>query len=179
MGAFIFLLIFMIAGYILGKIIDDECWVGAFCGMFLWLIFIAIMSGVSLTSSEVVGEPWEIEQYKIQGLESNIETEQETFGAFVLGCGFVGSDSDTDLKYYYFKINDIGKKLESITIDNNSNTYIRETDDTEPCLIYRYEKRKDTGFCKWLFGGIEMEHKVAEILVVPTNTIKIEYNVDI
>ena len=179
MGAFIFLLIFTIAGYILGKIIDDECWLGTFFGMLLWLIFIMIMSGVSMTCSEVVGKPWEVEQYKIQGLESNIETKQETFGAFVLGCGFVNSNSDTDLKYYYFKVNDIGKQLESIEIDKTSNTYIRETDDIEPCLIYRYEKRRDTGFCKWLFGGIEMEHKVAEILVVPTNTIKIEYNVDI
>jgi hypothetical protein len=179
MGAFIFLLIFTIAGYILGEIIDYEGWLGFFLGMFLWLIFIAIMSGVSVFSSEVIGEPWEVEQYKIQGLESNIETKQETFGAFVLGCGFVNSDSDTDLKYYYFKVDEIGKQLESIEIDKTLNTYIRETDNVEPCLIYRYEKRRDTGFCKWLFGGIEMEHKVAEILVVPTNTIKIEYNVDI
>ena len=179
MGAFILLIISMIAGYVLGKINYGEGWLGAFCGMFLWLFFIIIMSGVCLTSSEVVGEPWEVEQYKIQGLESNIETKQETFGAFVLGCGFVNSDSKTDLKYYYFKVNDIGKQLESITINNYSDTYIRETDDIEPCLIYRYEKRKNTGFCKWLFGDMETENKTAEILVVPTETIKIEYNVDI
>lgn len=179
MGIFILLIVFIVAGCIGCKRYCDSLILGAILGFMIWgLISLVLIISASI-SSEPVGDPWEVEQYKIQGLEDSITTTQETFGAFVLGCGFVSSDSDTNLKYYYFKVNDIGKQLESIEIDNYSNTYIRETNDVEPCLIHRYQKRRFTGFYKWFLGDSETEHTVAEILVVPTNTIKIEYNVDI
>ena len=142
------------------------------------LFGILILFVIRLCYIDIV-EEYEIEQYKIQGLENNITTNQSTNGAFILGFGYVNSQTKEEMKYYYFKVNDIGKKLETIEISNNSDTYIRETDEIEPCLIYRYQKTENKGFFKWLFGKCENETKIAEILVVPSNTIKIEYNVDI
>ena len=174
MGWILFLIVAIIIGYIIGKINYEEGLGVAFA------ILIAII--IILIANSICGTPieeYEVVQYSIQGLENNITTKQETFGAFVLGCGFVNSETNEDMKYYYFKVNDLGKKLESITITNYSNTYIRETNDIEPCLIYRYTKCKNEGFLKWFIGENEKSFKEATILVVPTNTIKIEYNVDI
>lgn len=144
----------------------------------LVLLVILILYVIGCMNKDVT-EEYETEQYKIQGLENNITTNQSTNGAFILGFGYVNSQTKEEMKYYYFKVNDIGKKLETIEIINNYDTYIRETDEIEPCLIYRYQKTENKGFFKWLFGKCENETKIAEILVVPSNTIKIEYNVDI
>lgn len=80
------------------------------------------------------------------------------------------------MKYYFFKKNKLGKKLNSIKAEN---VYIRETDDKKPCLIYRYGETKMQGVFKWLFGEFTTTNVKDKILVVPSNTIKIEYNVDI
>lgn len=122
---------------------------------------------------------YEEKQYAIQGLENNISTSQETNGAFVLGFGYINSDSKDNIKYYYFKVDELGKKLETLEITNYSDIYIRETDDTEPCLIYVYEETEHNKFFKWLLGNHIYTNKTSEVLVVPKNTIKIEYNVEI
>lgn len=142
----------------------------------IYIIFILFV--VAYLDKEVIKE-YEVEQYKIQGLENNITTSQNTKGSFILGFGYVNSETQEEIKYYYFKVNDIGKKLETIEIGNNSDTYIRETDEMKPCLIYRYQKVKTKAYWKWLFGELEKEIQIAEILVVPSNTIKIEYNVEV
>lgn len=80
------------------------------------------------------------------------------------------------MKYYFFKKNKLGKKLNSIDADK---VYIRETNDQKPCLIYRYGVTEMTGIFKWLFGTFHSESVKDKILVVPEDTVKIEYNVDI
>lgn len=139
-------------------------------------LFIVWVMGIC--SQETVREYEEV-QHGIQGLENHVSTNSNIRGAFVLGFGYVNGGSTDEMKYYYFKVNDLGKKLESITVNEDSNTYIRETDEMEPCLIYRYAETVNKGFYKWLFGEDKTTRQIAEILVVPSNTIKIEYNVEI
>ena len=171
----IFIIAFVI-GIILSWYEEDLC--ALICVLLIAFIIFIGLGGISNVYKIVVKE-YEKEQYKIQGLENNITTTQNTNGAFVLGFGYINSNTKEEMKYYYFKVNDIGKKLETIEITNNSDTYIRETDEIEPCLIYRYQETINKGFWKWLFGENRHSDKIAEILVVPKNTIKIEYNVEI
>lgn len=172
-----------IIGIIASKIGDDldkvENFIAGFATTGLILICIVAILATIAIFNRTTGEEYEVEQYKIQGLENNIETKQETNGAFVLGFGYINSSTSEKIKYYYFKVNDLGKKLESKEIYNYSNTYIRETNKTEPCLIYKMQETKNEGFWKILFGEDIWTGRKAEILVVPENTIKIEYNVDI
>ena len=172
-------LIFVIA-FVVGIILswyEEDLW-ALICVLIIAFIIICILCGISNVHRVVVKE-YEEEQYKIQGLENNITTNQNTNGAFVLGFGYINSSTKEQIKYYYFKVNDIGKKLETIEIGNNSNTYIRETNEIEPCLIYRYQETINKGFWKWLFGENKTSTEIAKILVVPENTIKIEYNVEL
>lgn len=152
---------------------DVGCWI-----FFIASIILLFLGVASIVSKEVVDE-YEQVQYEIQGLENNIITSQDTTGRFILGFGSINSTTTEKIKYYYFKVDGIGKQLETINVNNFSNTYIRETDDIKPCLIHRYQVTKNTGFFKWLFGESEKEALIAEVLVVPTNTIKIEYNVEV
>ncbi len=172
--------IIIIIGMIIGTIYSwrDEDFTPLMCIVFIALIIVLLLGGLSSCFQVVVRE-YEEKQYNIQGLENNITTSQKTSGAFVLGFGYINSETTEQIKYYYFKVNDIGKQLETIEIGNYSNTYIRETNEIEPCLIYRYQETKNKGLFKWLFGEEREPNKIAEILVVPENTIKIEYNVEI
>lgn len=172
--------IIIIIGIVIGIILSmrDEDFTPLMCFGFIALIIVLLLGGLSSCFQVVVRE-YEEKQYNIQGLENNITTSQKTNGAFVLGFGYINSETTEQIKYYYFKVNDIGKKLETIEIGNNSDTYIRETNKIEPCLIYRYQETKNKGLFKWLFGEERNPNKIAEILVVPENTIKIEYNVEI
>lgn len=180
MGLLILTIIFMIGGFVFFKRILNDGVFGVFIGLIFSIFISAFIIIILVLLEQPIGEPYEEVQYKIQGLENNITTTQNTSGTFILGCGYIESESKETLKYYYFKINDIGKQLESIEINDNSNIYIRETDDVEPCLIYRHQKMKYPKFYEWFIGGTcETTTITAEILVVPTNTIKIEYNIDI
>lgn len=89
----------------------------------LVLLVILILYVIGCMNKDVT-EEYETEQYKIQGLENNITTNQSTNGAFILGFGYVNSQTKEEMKYYYFKVNDIGKKLETIEISNNYDIYI-------------------------------------------------------
>lgn len=172
-------LIFVIA-FIVGIIYSwkEEDFTPLLSCLFIAFIVFVALGGISNIYRVVVKE-YEEKQYNIQGLENNITTNQNINGAFVLGFGYINSDTKEQIKYYYFKVNDIGKKLETIEIGNYSDTYIRETNEIEPCLIYRYQETVNKGFWKWLFGESRLSTQIAEILVVPENTIKIEYNVEI
>lgn len=141
-------------------------------------VILVLLNALSFVFSKKA-ETYEKKQYDIQGLENNIITNQETNGAFILGFGYIDSETKENITYYYFKVDKLGKKLETINIDNYSETYIRETNDIKPCLIYVYEKYENVGVFKFLLGKKEYESKVAEVLVVPENTIKIEYNVEV
>lgn len=169
------LIITTVIGLIVFYKVDEDLGGGIATLPFCILLILWVMS---LGGQEVIRE-YEVKQYDIQGLENNIVTNQHTSGAFILGFGYINSNSRDEMKYYYFRVNDIGKKLETIEVDEDSDVYIRETDEMEPCLIYRYQETANTGLFKWLFGKGEYKNQIAEILVVPSNTIKIEYDVEI
>ena len=175
------IIIGFILAIIINKFTDYRMGIIVFLIPFVSIFWLFIIATSSL-NQEVVGE-YEVKQYNIQGLESNITINQNIKGSFILGFGSIKSESEEIIKYYYFKVDDTGKKLESIEVSEYSDVdvYIRETNDIEPCLIYRYKKTKlkNIGIFKWLFGEFEGVYKDAEILVVPENTTKIEYNVGI
>lgn len=81
--------------------------------------------------------------------------------------------------YYFFSVTDYGKKLEKLN-GNNLDIYIKETDKEKPCLKKIEEYRKFYRFEKFMFGefggvGVTKGYNIT----VPTNTIKIDYEVDI
>ena len=141
-----------------------------FCGIVIGSIF-----ALSLVRQKTINT-YEEKQYNIEGLENKTETKQEIHGHFILGIGNISGETEQEMKYYYFKSNKKGKKLKSV---NANNVYIRETDEQKPCLIKEYEEQEFTGFLKFMFGACNNRVEKNKILVVPTNTIKIEYNVDI
>lgn len=127
-------------------------------------------------------EQYEETIYEITGLELHNSVEEQLSGAFILGTGAVQGETSTKLKYVFFSNTQYGKKMEII---DGTNVYIRETDEETPKLKViksrRYknpnwlDKLWDSKQTKIEFGTIEH----GKILVVPTNTIKIDYNVEI
>lgn len=146
------------------------------CIFFLYILIIGAIFAIGLGSGQKIINTYEEKQYNIQGLENNIEIKQKMQGQFILGFGSVSSKTEQEMKYYYFKSSKKGKQLKSVKA---SNVYIRETDKQKPCLIKEYEEKEFTGFFKFMFGTCNNKVEKNKILVVPTNTIKIEYNVDI
>jgi len=172
MSPLIYIIILVILGIVVSCVTYDEDNFIVVVG--IGFIILVILTVIAFFNREVINE-YEEEQYKIQGLENNMETTSSIRGGFILGFGYVNGKSEQKMNYYYFKVNDLGKKLEKTDTD----VYIRETDKIKPCLIYKYQETSNTGFFKWLFGEDIMRGKTDTILVVPTNTVKIEYNVDI
>ncbi|MBR2507690.1 MAG: hypothetical protein IKB70_12585 [Bacilli bacterium] len=127
-------------------------------------------------------EPYEEIVYEITGLELHSSNEQYIEGAFILGTGVVQGGSSTDLQYIFFANEQYGKRMVTL---KGTNVFLRETDTETPKLIS--VKRKRIKEANWLdklwdnsqdiieFGTIEE----GKVLVVPTNTIKIDYNVEI
>ena len=147
---------------------------GSFIISILLTFFIYVLGSIGANMYGII-DTYEVKVCDIQGLENNIDTKEYVKGAFILGCGYIDGGTEQKMKYYYFEVTNRGKKLAS----TDTNVYIRETDETSPCLIYEKSKTHFTGAFQWLFGENENERINAEILVVPNNTIKIEYNVDI
>lgn len=174
-------IVFLICVIIISIKAKLDFWEIIECGfylIFIWLILTFALYGMA-SCFTIQTKTYEEKQYDIQGLENNIITSKDTNGAFILGFGYVNSDTKETIKYYYFKVDEIGKKLETLEITNNIDVYIRETNEIEPCYLYIYEIRKPNSFWKWFLGDFENENKIADVLVVPENTIKIEYNVEI
>lgn len=116
--------------------------------------------------------------YKIEGLESNMVTNNTLSGSFILGCGSVEGKTSSKIKYYFFKETENGKSLESI-VGENSEVYIQETNDMQPCLIKEYSIKRQNRLFEVLFWKEEIKEELRTILIVPENTIKIEYNVEV
>lgn len=125
--------------------------------------------------------------YEITGLEFKTETHKDASltGAFLLGSGFVSGSSETTKEMYYvfFANTKYGKQLQTI---KGTNIYIKETDEESPKLIKIMEKgQRKANWIDVLWGhehGETIEtvaHEKGQILVVPTNTVKIDYNVEI
>lgn len=116
--------------------------------------------------------------YNIEGLESSMVTESTLSGSFILGCGNIQEKSLTKIKYYFFKKTENGKSLESI-VGENSEVYIQETNNVEPCLMKEYSIQRQNRLFEFLFWEQEIKKEIRTILVVPERTTKIEYNVEV
>lgn len=174
MGIIILTIIVLIIAIIIGVKEGDMSLIGFL--LFMYSLIVAAIFVICCAAGGTTINTYEEKKYNIQGLENNLEIKQEMHGYFVLGFGSVSGKTEQEMKYYYFKSNKKGKKLKSIKAND---VYIRETDKQKPCLIQECEEKEFTGFFKFMFGNWHEKVETNKILVVPTNTIKIEYNVDI
>lgn len=168
----------ILIGAVIGYLVSyEDCESAVLGGVFglLSATIILMCAAFGNISTDIIKEE-EVVQYNIQGLENNTDSKSYINGAFILGCGgFNGETSDT-LNYYFFMVDENGKKLQKL---DGTDVYIRETNEHEPCYIIKIQTLKTDGFKKWLFGTGEFQKEAAKILVVPENTIKIDYNIDI
>ena len=151
----------------------------------IFIIYFGMMLCISgfINAPYEVTATYELKQYDILGLENKKTEKFEASGRFVLGCGSFNAKTETEMNYYYFKNCEYGAMLETSPM---AETYVREKDDITPSLIWIMEERLYKGhpkLAKW-FPFVEAEDrkeaiKQANILEVPVNTIKIEYNVDV
>lgn len=148
------------------------------------LVFM-VLAGTSIINNFIgISEPIEYQQTEctITGLES-LNTEQTKInGAFILGTGTVSSSNNPKIQYVFFANTDYGKQLRTT---DTQKIYLKETDKEEPKLINIRQKRvRKLNWIDYLWGN-KNEEKImtdiltGQILIVPTNTIKIEYNVEI
>ena len=164
--------------YYLTKGDDDSA--SGFAIIVLMLVGVAPIINTFVT----VQTPVEYQEMEctITGLELVDSEISKLKGTFILGTGTISGNKSSDLKYVFFANTPYGKQMRTT---NTNNLYLRETDDEEPKLINIKTKQvKRMSWIDRLWGHKEDEISINEIvkgqiLVVPTNTIKIEYNVDI
>lgn len=148
-----------------------------FVTTFISGVIFAIVYGCAtdnaMIESEYVGEPT-----AIQGLQYKTLSDKVTEGSFILGCGGFSSKNKIENIYYFFKVTEYGAKLESLDA-NKYNVYLNETDDEEPSIKTIYKKKHFEGTLEKMFGRCDSDEEIGKIITIPTNTIKIEYNVDI
>lgn len=179
------LIIIIFVGILITKIFDDGELgaISAIIAMFI-LGFIPIANSVIYT-----GEETEYQQvvYEITGLEFKTELKEKSglTGAFLLGSGFATGSSETSKEIYYvfFANTQYGKQLQTI---QGENIYIKETDDESPKLVKIMRSGMRTANIIDILWGHKKGEKIettateqGQILVVPTNTVKIDYNVEI
>lgn len=120
--------------------------------------------------------------YTITGLELIGIQENKIEGRFLLGTGYISGRTSEGLKYVFFANTEYGKQMK--TTETN-NIYLKKTDEEEPKLINIKQKTiRKMNFIDELWGNdneeeVYSERTVGQILVVPTNTIKINYNVEV
>lgn len=177
MPFFIILMIVFIGIVIYFKVTDDEAGLGFMVALIVVSTLYIIVSDIAINNKVQISNEYEEKIYNIQGLENNISNDFKIQGAFILGCGYIDAETTSEMKYYYFMVDEYGKKLESIS---GNDVYIRETSETEPCLIKTYVNYEFNDFFKWFLGENGFtKTEIKNILVVPENTIKIDYNVEI
>lgn len=149
--------------------------------MLLLIIFTAVPIVNQFTG---VGEPIEYQEVvcTITGLELNNQEQINLNGAFILGSGTIKGSKVSKPQYIFFSNTEYGKQLRTTDTDT---VYLKETDDEEPKLINIKQKRiRKLNWIDYLWGNKAEEEIIndmlkGQILIVPTNTIKIEYNVEI
>ena len=154
------------------------------CGsiIFITTVVLALVPFINMCFGIHTNNYYEETICKITGLELHNSIKQNVDGSFVLGTGYVKGSSSMELKYIFFSETQYGKKMEILPA---TNVYIKETNEEEPKLkrinsiSYRnanwLDKLWDKNQTKIYFN----KNEIGKILVVPTNTIKIEYNVEI
>lgn len=158
---------------------DEDIILGVTAILFIAIVLTPLINGAIMEKYAI--EYQEV-QYTITGLEMFVEQEESLKGCFILGTGSLNGGSSKELKYIYFANTEYGKQLKSAGVNK---VYIKETDDEAPKYVKIIQRvYRDITWVDILFGhkgkSIELYSKeVGEILVVPTNTIKIEYNIEI
>lgn len=148
------------------------------------LIFIVLTTTPIVNTFIGVSEPIKYQQTEctISGLELISSEEDKIKGTFILGTGTVGGSKSTKIQYVFFANTDYGKQLRTT---DTQKIYLKETDEEEPKLISIRQKRvRKLNWIDHLWGHtgeeeVSTDILVGQTLVVPTNTIKIEYNVEI
>jgi len=185
----LFLILIIISPIIAFFIWDYEAEIAAavlMIGVMLFSITNVIAYGITDNDYDITAK-YEEKQYEICGLENKTSQEFYLDGeykqSFFIGYGSIHAETETEMNYFYFKKNEYGKILESVPINE---AYIREKEYVTPSLLWIVEERcyKGHPILSKLFFFIRKEDekqgiKTGTILEVPTNTIKIEYNVDI
>lgn len=144
------------------------------------VLYFAILLCVKLTDTgsyktpsipEEYYESQEVEEIKeeIYSLDTGIENEVK--GKFTLGRGYLSSENK--VVYYYYVKGEYGLRLKTIEADR---VYIQESDEIKPCIkeVYKVVSIKDDAP-----EDIEREtskYRQATILVVPLNTIQVDFN---
>lgn len=178
---FVAMIIVLIINYVVIYFIsDDDTASGLTTLLFLILMFApAVNCLIGNTEQEE-----QVVQYEITGLELETKEKENLKGFFVLGTGFVsGEKKEAPSKYVFFANTEYGKKLTTLPING---VYLRETDEENPKLIEIVVKQvRPARFIDYFWGhkkGDIIEggkYTKGKILVVPTNTIKIDYNVEV
>lgn len=132
------------------------CFVGALAGVLLGMIGLIIIPTNTVTISET----------PIYSLSDQVQYE----GRFVLGSGYVNSD----LYIYYVSEEEVGKKI--VKTDREYTTIV-ETDDESPAAIVTGERYR-WNWINWIAIDLN-ESNDQTTLIVPTNTVTTEYNVDL
>ncbi len=148
---------------------------GGLLGLMISIFVLGFLVLISMGEEQIINT-YEEKQYNICGLENKNSMESNINARFFLGFGYVNGNTIETMKYYYFRVDENGKKLESI---DGTNIYIRETNEQEPCLIIKKKEMINVGFWAWLWGEDKMIIDGEKILVVPEDTVQIEYNVNI
>lgn len=148
-----------------------------FIAICIWFLVWAVGSSCGQMKTEIIEQ-----NYNIYGLQFDKQTEAYSKGTFILGCGGFNSGSKTTNTYYFFSESQYGRKMESL--DNSKlDVYIKESDEEQPNLKTIYTLYELTDFWKlmlgdWLlFNNPKVES--GKIITVPTDTIKIDYNVEV
>ena len=149
--------------------------IGMFFTSFIISVPVAILiffTVISICRCFCTVEEHSYPKYEIQGLEIKSDVNGYIHSSFVLGCGSVNGKISNDSNYYFFSINEYGKKLESLNV--NGNVYIRETDDEVPHLEVVYKEKYFSGWMEKMFWRAQETEEIGKVLVVPTDTVKIE-----
>lgn len=123
-----------------------------------------------------------VKKYNIASLELVTSESTQIKGGFILGCGTINGSTDKQIKYVFLSDEEYGKQIQTLDIKD---VYLKETDEEVPQLIEdrKIQKRKHN-IIDILWGEKDAESELfttleRTILIVPKNTIKVKYNIEI
>ena len=172
------IIIFLIFGIIAWKLNLDEDETSCIA-LFLFFIMMIIPATNGINSWEEISTREET-LYTISGLDLKTFTDIESKGFFVLGTGGYLSDTQIETSYVFFKNTDLGKELTTVPANRIA---LRESNNEVPQLKAAYvTERRKANVIDRLWGATEEyitneTKRYVEILIIPENSIKVEYNI--
>lgn len=174
-------MLFGLAVFAAAALIDDEDTCVSLLAVLIFILVLTPMINQIIWKGET--SSYEEIAYEITGLELQSYENEKLSGSFILGSGYVSGSRSIELQYIFFANTEHGKQLKTA---KGANLYIRETDEEAPKLINIKTKiYRRANWVDQLWGHEKGEEIVSEtrdsgqVLVVPTNTIKIDYNIEI